>query len=387
MDASPRDTPARLRIVDATDRPAAEWDRLAVDSPFGHYMQSHAWLEAKRPLGWDVRRYVVEEDGGAIAVVAIQERPLARRLPGPLRSLRYGYAPHGPVPLPGDAEVADGSVTADMPHVGLPSPARVASALAALRRIARHDRLAILTIDPEWEETPELEAVLSGEGFLPAAQQVQVSRTAMFAAAYADERAQHRLLRKSAANDVNRGRRAGVSAELVDLRDPAAEPALGEFFTMFEATGRLKGFVVRDRAYQLDQWRNLGRAGHAVLWFASVEGRRIAGSLLMRAGNRWVQTHAGYHDPADMATYRPNHLLQWSIIRWAAESGCAGYDLGGVDAFEAPGIPAGPDHPLWDLYVFKRNMGGRPLVYVGAHEYARLPVFRAAWNAFRRLRH
>ena len=386
----------RISVLDATDWPPERWDALAVESAAGHYMQSHAWLESKRGLGWDVHRYVIVADGRDIGVVALQERSLLRRLPGRLGRLRYGYAPRGPVPLAGDlaGEPADGSAGLEpavldeaAPPLVHPSTAHLRALLAGLRRIARRDRIAILTIDPEWPDTPETDAALSAAGFFPAARQVQVSRTAMIATAHPDERDQHRLLRKSAANDVNRARRAGVVAERVDLRDPAgAEAALREFFAMFETTGRRRGFVVRDRDYQLGQWMALGQAGHAALWFATIDGRRIAGSLLMRAGNRWIQALAGYPDPADMARYRPNHLLQWSIIRWAAESGCAAYDLGGVDTSDATGIPAGPDHPLWDLYVFKRNMGGRPQIYVGAREYARLPVFRLAWNAARRIR-
>ena len=394
-----------MRVIDAADWPPARWDALAVESPAGHYMQSHAWLESKRRLGWDVRRFAIEAEGREVAVVALQERRLVPRLPGALGRLRYAYAPHGPVPLPdpvaawskplasaaepgGVASPAlDAWPAPDVPPALDPPAATLRPMLAALRRIARLDRIAILTIDPEWVDTPDTDAILSAEGFAPASRQVQVSRTAMIATAFADERDQHRLLRKSAANDVNRARRAGVIAERIDLRDPSvAEPALAEFFAMFEATGRRRAFLVRDRDYQLAQWRDLGRAGHAVLWFATIDGRHVAGSLLMRAGNRWIQAFAGYHDAEDMARYRPNHLLQWSILRWVAESGCAAYDLGGVDTFDAPGLPEGPDHPLWDLYVFKRNMGGRPVVYVGAREYARPPVLRLAWDAARRFR-
>ena len=71
----------------------------------------------------------------------------------------------------------------------------------------------------------------------------------------------------------------GVSTERIDLTSPAVrEAALAEFFDMHAATGRREGFLVRDREYELNQWRGLGEAGLASLWFASAEGRRRSGA-------------------------------------------------------------------------------------------------------------
>jgi peptidoglycan pentaglycine glycine transferase (the first glycine) len=383
LDAGPHargggNAPGALRLVDATSWLPGAWDALAVRSPGGEALQSHAWGEQKRPLGWDVRRLVIELGGEAAAVASIQERGMGDALPGaaramlakvgPLASLRYLYAPRGPVLLRRDA-------------VG------VRAALHGLRRFARARRALVLAIDPAWEEGGDLAAELGRSRFAAARREIQVSRTAMLVPIERDEDAQHRLLGDSTARNINKARRTGVTVERIDLVDVvAADPALAEFWDMFVATGRREGFIVRDRAYQLTQWQSLGAAGLASLWFARADGRRQTGVVLLHAGERLVSHHAGSPDDADLRGTRANHLLQWEIIRWAAGAGFTTYDLGGVDTRDAPGLPDNRSHPLWNLYEFKRGFGARGVVLVRAHEHAPHASLALAWNLARRLR-
>jgi len=357
-------------LVDATDWPAERWDRLAVWSPAGHAFQSHAWGELKRPLGWTPRRFVVELGGNTVAAVSFQERNLAPRLPGPLGKRTYLYVPRGPILLEDSAAAAR-------------------AALDGLRALARKRRAAILTIDPAWPPDGPLAAELSRAGFRPAARDVQVSRTATLVPLLADEAEQHRLVRKSTANLINRARREGAAAERIDLANaqPADQDrALGEMHDLLVATARREGIVLRGRDYQLAQWRALGEAGIAWLWFGRVGDRRRTGSLLLRCGGTLHQYQAGSADDADLRAVPANHLLQWEIVRWAAAAGFKHYDLGGVDARNARGLPRDDRHPLWNLYLFKRGFGAEGVEFVRAHEYAPNPFVRAAWALARRLR-
>ncbi|MGD0020409.1 MAG: GNAT family N-acetyltransferase [Candidatus Limnocylindrales bacterium] len=355
-------------VTDASGWSAADWDGLAARSPLGDAFQSYEWGEVKRNLGWTPLRYAVELNGRRVAVVFIQERSLAGRLPGPLRRLRVHYAPRGPILLEATPEAAR-------------------TALDALRGIARARHSLALTIDPTWREDGELAATLPESGFRPAAREVQVSRTAMVVPLRAGEEEQHALLDDSTATNINKARRAGVSTERIDLTSPAArEPALAEFFDMHAATGRREGFLVRDREYELSQWRGLGEAGLASLWFASVEGRRRSGLLLLHCGRYVVLFAAGSPDDADLRKNRANHLLHWSIMRWAVTAGFEGYDLGGVDTHEFAGLPTDSSHPLWNLYEFKRRLGAVGEVRVRAHEYAPGALPGAAWRLARRFK-
>jgi lipid II:glycine glycyltransferase (peptidoglycan interpeptide bridge formation enzyme) len=356
---------AAVRLVDADGWSPGDWDDLAVRSPHGDVFQSHAWGELKRNLGWRPIRYVVELAGRPIAVCSIQEKSVVQRLG--LGRLRVHYAPRGPILLEPGAETAR-------------------LALAGLERLARTRTSVTLTIDPAWEEGSEPAQALEASRFRAARHDVQVSRTAMLVPLQPTDDAQHALLGDSTARNINKARRTGVTAERVDLSDPASsEAALAEFFEMHAATGRREGFIVRSRDYEMDQWRRLGSAGTASLWFAGV-GRRDTGVLLLHCGQTLLSFAAGSREDAEMRRTRANHLLQWEIMRWAAANGFTHYDLGGVDIQSAPGIPRDESHPLWNLYEFKRGFGAEGVVRVRAHEYAPNPLLGIGWRLARRFR-
>ena len=359
------DASVSVRIVDATDWEPSAWDDLAVRSDCGEAFQSHAWGELKRGLGWTPLRYVIEASGRPVAVASIQERPIIRR--GPLRRFRIHYAPRGPILLEA-------------------TPAAASAALAGLRQIACSRHSVTLTIDPAWEEGSDLVKALSESRFRLAARDVQVSRTAMIVPLEASEEAQRGLLGHTTAQDINRAIGLGVSVERIEMADVATrEQAFAEFYEIHAATGKREGFIVRSRDYELEQWRRLGEVGAASLWFAGLGGRDT-GALLLHSGKLLVYFAAGSREGADMRRTRANHLLQWRIIRWAAQNGFTGYDMGGVDTQSAPGVPQDESHPLWNLYLFKRRFGGRPVVRIGAHEYAPGRLFGAAWRLARRFR-
>jgi peptidoglycan pentaglycine glycine transferase (the first glycine) len=361
------DVARAVRVVDATETAPAAWDQMAVRSPMGEAFQSHAWGELKRALGWTALRYLIELSDRPVAAVSIQERSGLGRPVGPFGRLRVQYAPRGPVLLETE-------------------PAAAMAALEGLRLIAKSRGAMSLTIDPAWEEGSDLTGALRGSGFRMAAREIQVSRTAMIVPLERSEEAQRKLLGHTTQADLSRAVQLGVTTEMADLADPAVrEPALAEFFNMHAATGKREGFLVRDRDYELRQWRALGESGVASLWFAG-SGRRDTGALLLHSGRLLVYFAAGSRDDADLRHTRANHLLQWRIIRWAAESGFGGYDMGGVDTQSAPGVPADETHPLWNLYLFKRRFGGRPVVRVRAHEYAPHALLGTAWRLGRRFR-
>ncbi|MGA3029923.1 MAG: peptidoglycan bridge formation glycyltransferase FemA/FemB family protein [Candidatus Limnocylindrales bacterium] len=361
------DAPGDVNVVDASGWEPSAWDALAVRSPMGEAFQSHAWGELKRGLGWSPLRYAVELGGAPVAVVSIQERPLLGRRGGPLGRYQIHYAPRGPVLLD-------------------QAPEAVAAALAGLQRIARDRHSMTMTVDPAWEEGSGSAAALRRAGFRLAARDVQVSRTAMIVPLEPSEAAQRELLGHTTAADLKRAVSLGVTTERIDMADEAArEGALAEFYEIHAATGKREGFIVRARDYEVEQWRRLGEAEVASLWFAGLGGRDT-GALLLHSGRLLVYFAAGSRDGADMKRTRANHLLQWEIIRWAAGAGFSAYDMGGVDTQGSPGVPRDETHPLWNLYLFKRRFGGRPVVRVRAHEYAPNPLLGATWRLARRFR-
>ncbi|MFN8623211.1 MAG: GNAT family N-acetyltransferase [Chloroflexota bacterium] len=361
-----------LRVVEMADVTPDAWDALAVRSPRGEALQSHAWGAFKAAAGWRIGRYRIEDADGPAAVVSIQERPVAgpvlRRLPGGLRrsstlermSGRFLYAPFGPVLLREDASAT-------------------AAALAGLERIARSRRAALLVADPAWElGTPPADA-LAAAGFTKARREVQVSRTGMLLPLHTDEAEQRALINENTRRNVEKACKAGVEIVRLDRdSDPdALTDGLAIAYRMLVETGVRTGFTPRPEAYHSAASRTLIEAGAASLWFARLEGRDIAHTLVHHSGSRAILFQAGEGD-IEQKRVPGNFLLQWTIIRWAAEAGFATYDLGGVDTHTAIGLPQDDSHPLWNLYRFKLQWGARPVEFAGAHELA--PFRMLAWG-------
>ncbi len=374
-----------IEVVDLTDAPASEWDALAVRSPRGEALQSHAWGEVKAAAGWRPLRVRIDRDGVPVAACSIQERdvasPIVRRLPrtvggrlGVAGELgRFLYAPFGPVLLGDDAPAA----------------------LAGLRQVARRRHAASLAIDPAWEEGSAPGLALAGAGFVRAERAIQVATTGMYVPLHADEEAQWRQLNSNIRRNIDRCRKAGVEVVRFDgaSATDALEVALATAYRMLAETGARRGFGadLRPAEYHASSQRALIGAGHASLWMARHEGRDLAYTLVHHSGDRAVLFEAGEADRPDDESGAPsgrfaaNVLLQWTIIRWAAEQGFATYDMSGVDNHSAPGLPRDESHPLWNLYRFKAQWGARPVQFVGAWDHAPWPLLGRAFQVARSL--
>src|SRR6266511_69821 len=100
----------------ATTADVQRWDELVVATGRPHLLQSAAWAQVKAATGWEVRRFVLEDQG--VAQVLLKRLPLG---------ISVAYAPRGP----------------------LAAPERIADAIDALRRALASDRCASLLCDPE----------------------------------------------------------------------------------------------------------------------------------------------------------------------------------------------------------------------------------------------
>ena len=70
----------------------------------------------------------------------------------------------------------------------------------------------------------------------------------------------------------------------------------------------------------------------------------------------------------------PNHLLQWTMIRWAKELGCSLYDFRGV-----PGS-ADPDDHLAGLYRFKKGFAAIFTEFIGEYDLVLAPLWYFLWT-------
>lgn len=326
-----------MRIGD--DAPEA-WDALVASLPGRHLFQTDAWAKAKAPAAWRPMRLTIEKDGRTVGAAQALFRPL------PLIGRTVCYVPRGPCVDPNDAEA-------------------LAALLSGLKEMARARGSILVTVDPDIPEHHSVaQATLRQQGFQPATEQVQFRTTMLLDLARPEEEIRA-AMRREARHYLNVARRNGVA---VEEGSPADLPL---FFRLYRETAVRQRFLLRPWPYYRAVWEPLLAADRGRLFFARHSGDTLAGALIGHFGDRaWYLYGASRNKERDL---RPNHLLQWEIMRWAQQRGCTTYDLWG-----APDRP-GPDDPMAGVYQFKRSLGATQQAWIGAWDY---PVSRPLYVAW-----
>ena len=151
---------------------------------------------------------------------------------------------------------------------------------------------------------------------------------------------------------------------LVLMQDRANVSA--DFMELMKETGRRDGFEIRSEEY----FRNFLQAfhGNAKLCIAKLDGKVLSGALLVNYAN--VTSYVYGCSSNEYRKYMPNYLMQWTMIKYAIESGCHTYDF--------CGIPYWYDetHKNYGVYRFKQGFNGKVKTYAGEFDY----VFRNGVN-------
>jgi peptidoglycan pentaglycine glycine transferase (the first glycine) len=327
-----------LAAFRVTDRDA--WNAFVEHAPYRSFPQLWEWGELREPSGWrPIRIAVGERPDQPLAGAQV----LIRRVP--LVGWRLGYAPRGPIGQVDDPAVRD-------------------ALLAAFRDLARDERIATLKVDPEATADDPFGAALLAPPWRRAAK-VQPPRTRVIDLAR-DEDALLAATRQKHRQYIHKAERSGIRVQEIDHRFPAdVATALADFYGIYRHTAERAGFVIRAPGYYERVWRLFAPAGHARLFFATLEGGRVATLFHFTCGDRAAEAYGGMTDLG--ATSRANYVLKWEAIRTFRAEGFAAYDLWGI----ATG----------GIAQFKEGFGGRRVAYVGARD---LPL-RSAQDAALRL--
>ncbi|MGC4808146.1 GNAT family N-acetyltransferase [Micromonospora sp. DT233] len=169
---------------------------------------------------------------------------------------------------------------------------------------------------------------------------------------------------------VRKAERVGLTADLRPAgRDDVT--AGSPFRLLYERTmgrvGGTPGYLFTDPYYQT-LTAGLGK-DLLLTEVTGADGATVASALVLRHGDR-AHYHLSGSEPA-AARDGANNLLLWTVLRWAAETGCALVHLGGGRS---------PDD---SLFAFKRSFGGRRTpfhtasVVLDARRYRALVAARA----------
>jgi lipid II:glycine glycyltransferase (peptidoglycan interpeptide bridge formation enzyme) len=333
----------RARI--ATDEEHERYNAFASSSTYADILQSWEWGEVKRRSGWTPRRLLVEDDERRVVGSALV---LGRRpVPGAPRLL---YAPRGPIvedfrtealdALVGEirARAGDAFVLKCDPPIedGSPDAAAMIEAGFAIERSAGFGGVqpkAVMVLDL----APDVEKVFAG-------------------------------FRSKWRYNVRLAERKGVEVARAKRED------LPAFYELLVETARRDRFFVRGRQYFEDLFEILEPAGMMAMFLARFEGTPIAGAICMGFGSRLTYVYGASSN--EHRNVMPNHLMQWTMIRWAKEKGYGIYDFRGVSPLR-DGKPV--EEHLAGLNRFKDGFGARYVEYAGTFDLPLRPFVYRGW--------
>jgi lipid II:glycine glycyltransferase (peptidoglycan interpeptide bridge formation enzyme) len=315
-----------LAAFRVTDRNV--WNAFVERAGYRSFPQLWEWGELREGSGWRAIRLAVGERPDQPLAGA---QVLVRHVP--LVGWRLGYAPRGPV-----GQLEDGAVRRAL--------------FTAMRELASSEGIATLKVDPEATASDPFGAALLAAPWRQAAR-VQPPRTRLIELA-PDEETLLSQMSKKHRQYVHKAAREGV---MVTQLSPSATPdetavALADFYRIYADTAERAGFAARVQDYYERVWSLFAPAGHARLFFAVLQGERVATLFHFACGNRAAEAYGGMTEAGGDS--RANYLLKWEAIRAFRAEGFASYDLWGI-------ATGGIAH-------FKEGFGGRQVDYVGARD-------------------
>jgi peptidoglycan pentaglycine glycine transferase (the first glycine) len=325
------------RVASEADK--ENFNNHVAGSDLADALQSWEWGEVKSETGWKPIRLMIDEDGAAVASCSILVTKPARGVP-PL-----AYAPRGPI-LDYEREehlkamldaIRERSEGAFMFMCDPAIEDRSPEAASAARLMSRTEAGGFGGVQPKTvmvlDLDPDLDKIMGG-------------------------------FKSKWRYNIRLAERKGV-----EIREGSAED-IPSFHEILVETARRDGFSVRGLGYFESLWNHLAPSGKLKLFMANYEGRAIAGIILFCMGSRVVYVYGASSN--DHRNVMPNHLIQWSAIKWSKENGYSIYDFRGVSPVRN-GDPV--DESLAGLNRFKEGFGARYVEYVGQFE---LPI-RKAW--------
>ena len=323
-----------IRFRPATADDEAAWQALLGSTDAGDFLHDWAWAEVAAFDGQPQRRFVAEEGGEVVALVAAQQRrlPLGRA---------FWYVPHGPV-----LDYADPNAIERLRAVAI-----------GLREVGRGARAVAVKLEPRVEVEAPAAAAFGALRLRRDPRPVQVGQTRIVD--LSDDEALLASFDKDTRYAVRRSQREGVAVEvLTDASDPAPIDAL---HGLVMETQRRAGFPRPPLERYRLAWRALGGAGRASILEARRDGVLLASGMLVIEGTRSFYLFAGSRREAvGEAKHYASYLLQWEMMRLARGLGSTHHDLWGI----AP-TGAGPEHAWHGVGLFKKGFGGREVHWAG----------------------
>ncbi|WP_307038636.1 lipid II:glycine glycyltransferase FemX [Agromyces ramosus] len=168
-------------------------------------------------------------------------------------------------------------------------------------------------------------------------------------------------MKSRARAEIRAAERNGVVAGRVEL----SEENRSRMLDLMRETEERSGAFFRTGDYAERVWTAFADDDRGHLYFATHEGRVVAGAFVARFGpTAWYKDGGSLRDQPQLMASR---LLQWSIMCDLAATGIERYDLGHVPS------PSEPEAPGRGLLIFKRAFASEVVEYMPAFFLAHEP--------------
>ena len=324
-----------IRLRPATEADAQGWSAFLAATASGDFLHDWAWAEVAAFDGQPQRRYVLEDEGAIVAIVAAQ----ARKVFG---GREFWYVPHGPV------------LDYDDPRAG----DRMRALVIGLREVAGQHRAIAVKLEPRLERDSAALSAFHGRGLRRIDESLQVPHTRIVELPEDDD-ALLAGFDKDTRYSVRRAEREGVEVSVVADAD---QRAIDDLHDLVAETQARAGFPLPAVERYRIAWGALSAAGRATILEARREGELLASGMVVIGGDRSFYLFSGSRreergEPKRFASY----ALQWAMMRLARSRGVRHHDLWGVSPPDA-----GPDHPWHGVGLFKKGFGGREVHWAGS---------------------
>ncbi|MCK5460788.1 peptidoglycan bridge formation glycyltransferase FemA/FemB family protein [Candidatus Gracilibacteria bacterium] len=158
---------------------------------------------------------------------------------------------------------------------------------------------------------------------------------------------------------------------------------LEDFYQLNQETTSRDKFSGHQKIYYKNFLQELKK--YAVLFFAEVEGKRIATAITTFCGEQAIYYFgASTSDPACRNLMAP-YLLQWEMIREAKERGMKKYDFLGIAPADEENVYR-KDHEYAGITEFKLKFGGNRKNYASGNEFVLSPFWYSAYRFVKKIK-
>jgi lipid II:glycine glycyltransferase (peptidoglycan interpeptide bridge formation enzyme) len=323
---TPPATGMRVEIV--TDR--ERWNRFVEARPTGNITQTYEWGELGHALQGGCLRlgaFDGDELRGAMLIV-VEQAPLLRK--------PYFYVPRGPV-------------------VDDPSAPALSALCARAEEEARRHHAFMLKVEPN---VPDGNAAwltaLSKLGFRRNPHATHPRRSWVLDIHGTEEQLLAGMKEKWRYNVKLAGRKG------IKVREGHGDVDVDAFYQLYQDTAARDGIWIHPQEHYASFLKWYGERDAAVLLLAEFEGTPIAALIAATCGK--VATYMFGASSSQQRNRMPNHLLQWTAIRWAKAHGCTTYD------FRAIAEVLDPSEDMFSLYTYKQGFGGASFLALQTHD-------------------